>query len=145
MTKKEALVVTAYTGILVVNSFPEFHRFAEDVLGRPIQTAEFADTDLLNELKGAVSKEFFEITHSLCDTEDMTAYYSDMIAAFSADFELAREGEHSLSDLQGKISNGDYLLGVDINKLSELDFRIRQGTLKIVSDKSRLNKLIEED
>lgn len=144
MTKKEACIITAYTGILMLG-FSDFHKYAEDRLGRPIQTVEFGDQKFLDELKEKVSKEFVKITKNLDDIEDMTTYYSDMIDSFACDFKLALDGKHSLSDLEDKINNKDYSLGTDIRKLSELDFRIRQGTLKIVSDKSRLNKLIEED
>lgn len=43
MTHKEAVILSAYTGFLLVRDFSDVHRFCEKLLGRAIFTHEFAD------------------------------------------------------------------------------------------------------
>lgn len=62
MTKREKLIVSAYTGVLMV-SMDEFHKWAEEYLGHPIWTHEFALQDFWDNLKEKVSKEFKD----MCD------------------------------------------------------------------------------
>lgn len=64
MTKQEKLIVTAYTGILMVD-WDEFHKFAEELLGRPIYTHEFDKEEVTNEIVTAVREDFMR----LCDDE----------------------------------------------------------------------------
>lgn len=64
MTKQEKLIVTAYTGILMVD-WDEFHKFAEELLGRPIYTHEFDKEEVTNEIVNAVREDFMR----LCDDE----------------------------------------------------------------------------
>lgn len=63
MTKEEKLIVSAYTGILMVN-FNEFHKFAEAQLGRPIFSHEFGR--LAPVLSDAVRDKFIK----LCEEEN---------------------------------------------------------------------------
>ena len=51
MTKEEALLISAYTGYLLVDDFAYVHKFCEETLGRPILTHEFADKELFEELR----------------------------------------------------------------------------------------------
>ena len=60
MTKREKLIVSAYTGILMTK-FDEFHEFAEKTLGRPIQSYEFAMQTTCDELKNLVTDEFLNL------------------------------------------------------------------------------------
>ena len=60
MTREECLVVTAYTGILMT-SFPEFHEFVEDTLGRPVYTHELGDPDFWVELQEVIKPRFLEL------------------------------------------------------------------------------------
>lgn len=50
MTKREAAIVTAFTGVLI-GEFSEFHKYAEEIMGRPIFTHEFADEEIEKKLK----------------------------------------------------------------------------------------------
>ena len=50
MTKNEAAIVTAYTGVLC-GSFESFQVYVEALLGRPVWTHEFADAALANEIR----------------------------------------------------------------------------------------------
>ena len=51
MTKKEAVLVSAYTGYLLTQSFADVQEFCEELLGRPIWTHEFAEEKIQKEIK----------------------------------------------------------------------------------------------
>ena len=51
MTKKEAVLVSAYTGTLLTNDFADVHKFCEELLERPIFTHEFADKKVCEQIK----------------------------------------------------------------------------------------------
>jgi len=57
--------------------------------------------------------------------------YNNMIQSFSADFDLALGG-YCLTNLQQLINKKDSKLLKDIQLLSELDFNLRHGKIKIV-------------
>lgn len=65
MTLKERLIVSAYTGVLMCD-FDILHRYIMEVLGRPVFTSEFANPDVLEEIKEKVKPEFLK----LCGNED---------------------------------------------------------------------------
>lgn len=58
MTKREAAIVSAYTGYLI-GEFSDFHAYAEEVIGRPIFTHDL--TKLEYELKEKSKKDFMSI------------------------------------------------------------------------------------
>lgn len=60
MTKREAAIVSAYTGILIGN-FSDMHEYVEEKLGRPIWTHQFAEEKLFEEIKEAVKPDFISI------------------------------------------------------------------------------------
>jgi hypothetical protein len=60
MTKPEKLIVSAYTGVLMVDQ-KEFHQFAEKVLKRHIQDYEFVTQSLWEILKRKTKKKFMEL------------------------------------------------------------------------------------
>lgn len=51
MTKKEAVLVSAYTATLLTNDFADVHKFCEELLERPIFTHEFADKKVWEQIK----------------------------------------------------------------------------------------------
>jgi hypothetical protein len=51
MTHQEAVLVSAYTGYLLTNSFGDVHEFCEKLLGRPIWTHEFAMEGVQKEIR----------------------------------------------------------------------------------------------
>ena len=57
MTKREKLIVSAYTGILMTD-FSDLHEFIEEKLGRPVWTHELANESVVNEIKEAVKEDF---------------------------------------------------------------------------------------
>lgn len=60
LTKREAAVITAYTGLLV-GSISDFHAYVEEKFGRPVFTHEFADKDVWKDLKVISRTEFINI------------------------------------------------------------------------------------
>ena len=46
MTKKEAAIITAYTGY-VIGDFQEAHKYIEEKMGRPVSTREIAKSNKL--------------------------------------------------------------------------------------------------
>lgn len=60
MTRKEAAIIGAYTGILV-GKFEDLHSYAEKVLNRPIFTHQFADPELAEELKEKSKPDFISL------------------------------------------------------------------------------------
>ena len=62
MSKTEALILTAYTGVLMTD-WDSFHGFAEKMLGRPIWTHQFPM--IADELKEKVKPMFLDICKNL--------------------------------------------------------------------------------
>jgi hypothetical protein len=60
MTRLEKLIVSAYTGVLMVEQ-KEFHQFAEKVLKRPIQQYEFLTQSVWDTLKRKTENKFIEL------------------------------------------------------------------------------------
>lgn len=66
MTKREALIVSAYTGYFMCD-MSELHKFIEETLGRAIYTHELADDKILDELRDKLRDEFVRIGINACD------------------------------------------------------------------------------
>lgn len=50
MTKKEKLIVSAYTGVLMCD-YEDMHAYIEEKLGRPVCTHELAQLDIWDEIR----------------------------------------------------------------------------------------------
>jgi hypothetical protein len=57
MTKQDKLIISAYTGVLMVNQ-NEFHQFAEKILKRPVQEYEFLTRFIWETLKRKTKDNF---------------------------------------------------------------------------------------
>ena len=60
MTKREKLIVSVYTGVLMCD-FSEVHTYIEELLGRPAFTHELANPELISRLRDEVREEFMKI------------------------------------------------------------------------------------
>lgn len=60
MTKREASIISAYTGVLI-GDFSEMHKYVEGIFGRPVFIHEFANEDFTKEVKDKSKKDFIEI------------------------------------------------------------------------------------
>ena len=65
MTREEAILLSAYTGFLLVPDFSEVHKFCEDTLGRPIWTHEFADQDTQKEIQEKLRPRIMELIQNI--------------------------------------------------------------------------------
>lgn len=66
MTKYEAAVLTAKTGILI-GSMSEFRKYAELLLGRQIYTHELVDEKLMEQIKDRSHNDFVKIMMEIRD------------------------------------------------------------------------------
>lgn len=58
MTKREAAIVSAYTGVLI-GDFEEMHKYIEEIMGRPVFTHELPK--LFDEIKERSKNDFVSI------------------------------------------------------------------------------------
>lgn len=63
MTKKEKIIVSAYTGVLMCD-FADMHEYIEQKLGRPVWTHELGDPAVWEQIKAATKEDFL----SLCES-----------------------------------------------------------------------------
>jgi len=61
MNKKEAAIVTGYTGMLL-GDFNEAHKYMQQKIGRPLYTHELANKSVIDEIRNACEKDFINIT-----------------------------------------------------------------------------------
>lgn len=69
LTKRQAAIIGAYTGI-TAGPFSDVHELAEELLGRPIFTHQFADPAVAEELKAAAKPLYLEICHEVREGRD---------------------------------------------------------------------------
>ena len=60
MNKREAAIVTAYTGRMI-GSFSDFHGYVEEVFKRPVFTHELGDKRIADKLKELSKPDFISI------------------------------------------------------------------------------------
>jgi hypothetical protein len=63
MTKREAAIVSAYTGILV-GDFSDMHGYIEQIMGRPVFTHELGNKTTFDKIKALAKDDFCSITIS---------------------------------------------------------------------------------
>lgn len=68
LTKEQAIILTAITGIMVTKNFSDFHEAVESKLGRPIWTHEFASKEMTAEIKDAFWGDFMEMMENSYDS-----------------------------------------------------------------------------
>lgn len=61
MTQEEKVIVSAYTGYLLCDSFSDVHEYVEKILGRPVWTHEFADERIHKEIREAARADLARI------------------------------------------------------------------------------------
>lgn len=83
MTKREAAIVSAYTGYLI-GEFSNFQAYAEEIMGRPLFTHEFPS--IADELKEASKKDFMSIKIEESETPEWI-YYTPWEGCSTIDFD----------------------------------------------------------
>lgn len=61
MTKQEAAIVSAFTGILIGN-FDDMHEYIEKILERPVFTHELGSSELATKIKMKAKDDFVAIS-----------------------------------------------------------------------------------
>ena len=64
MTKREAAIVSAYTGIMM-GEFCEMHKFVEELVGREVGTIRFLDPEFCEVVKKLSRPYFIELCENL--------------------------------------------------------------------------------
>ena len=74
MTDREKAIITAYTGITMLagEKFSIFHKYIEDILGRPIWTHELASETVWTEIKEKSKPDFLKLCADETEAEDET-------------------------------------------------------------------------
>lgn len=68
MKRREGAVLSAFTGYMLCD-FDVFHRYAEEIMERPIWTHEFGQESMANALKEKSTPEFMKIMSEMMDRE----------------------------------------------------------------------------
>ena len=66
MTKREAIVISAYTGVLLVD-FSDLHEYIEEIMERPVFTHELANPAVSDYITELAKPEFIQICDSIND------------------------------------------------------------------------------
>jgi hypothetical protein len=61
LTKQQAIVITGFTGVMACKSFSDFHGDVEKLLGRPVFTHEFGNTEFSKLLKELYKPDFMDM------------------------------------------------------------------------------------
>ncbi len=69
MTKREKIIVSAYTGVLMCD-FDDVHKYIQKKLGRPVFTHELSDKGIQKEIEEKSKEDFLEI----CNREEPESY-----------------------------------------------------------------------
>lgn len=93
MTHNEAIILSAYTGFLLVEDFSDVHKFCEDLLGRPIFTSEFADDIVLEEIREKCRPLLVEMQNPKTNFERIKAMSIEKMADFISD--IYANNEHA--------------------------------------------------
>lgn len=69
MTKHEAAVVMAYTGIAMCcgDNWGVYHKYVQNIMGRPVWTHEMASEKVAEQIKELSKPDFLEICKNLTD------------------------------------------------------------------------------
>ena len=66
MNKREAAIITAFTGVLVGSPL-DFHAYAEEKFGHSIMIHEMADAMFWDKLKKLSSDDFMDLNRNIID------------------------------------------------------------------------------
>lgn len=64
MTKNEAAIISAFTGIMV-GRFSDMHEYVEKLFGYPVFTHMFADKDFVQKVKDLSYNDFIQLNESI--------------------------------------------------------------------------------
>lgn len=65
MTKREGAIISAYTGVMVANSFSDIQEYGDELFGFPTYTHMYGDESFVKALKEKAKSDFM----NLCATQ----------------------------------------------------------------------------
>ena len=80
MNEKECAIISAYTGILC-GGFSVYHKYIEEIMGRPIYIHELADKAIMQDIKNASYNDFINLkpkTYGEETIEDIISELNDL-------------------------------------------------------------------
>lgn len=72
MTKKESLIISAYTGFMICKQFSDMHEFIEQVMERPVFTHEMGSEHFLKEVQERLKPQLIELIKNIEDNQNYT-------------------------------------------------------------------------
>ncbi len=66
MTKREAAILSAFTGLLI-GSFLDMHKYIEEIMRRPVFTHELANEEIVAEIKEKSRHDFMKLNEDIKD------------------------------------------------------------------------------
>lgn len=72
MTKKESLIISAYTGFMICKEFSDMHEFIEQVMERPVFTHEMGSEQFLKEVQERLKPQLIELIKNIEDNQNYT-------------------------------------------------------------------------
>ena len=127
MTEREAAIVTAYTGFLV-GEFSSFHKYAEELMKRPIQVIEFASEEMFRELKKKSHNDFTSIGVKMIKPESFFMEIDMENSAF-ADGNHVDELREIFMKIADKLDSGittGYAFDTNGNKVGRFDMEYNE-------------------
>ena len=91
MTREEAILLSAYTGFLLVQDFSDVHKFCEDTLGRSIWTHEFADKDVEKEIQNKLRPQIMKL---ICSTNALRPVSREQVEKVHKGEWIVQQDEH---------------------------------------------------
>lgn len=64
LTRREAAVISAYTGVLT-GPFNDMHQYAEEIMERPVWSHEFGSKDFADELARRAKPDFIALAEAV--------------------------------------------------------------------------------
>ena len=71
MTKHECAIVMAYTGVIMLSdeNFNIFYEYIEKLMGRPVQTYELVNKNIVDQIKEKSKADFMELCRIAAEEE----------------------------------------------------------------------------
>ncbi len=88
MTKREAAIISAYTGILI-GQFEDMAEYAESLLNRPIYSHEYADENFVEELRRRSLLDFAALQESIMSDDELLGMIKECLLE-AAKYDFAR-------------------------------------------------------
>lgn len=115
MTDREKAIVMAYTGVTMLSGekFSIFHKYVEEILGRPVWTHELAIELVWNEIKEKSKDDFLEICKTEDNSDDQGEWIEDYYAGIhcsECDYTPLKDVVIKINTDGSKVKSGNYNL-----------------------------------